>query len=291
MKIIGSILDFPRKTLSEDIWRYSSEDKINELPYLKSEVSFLIKNTVEKYLSHLGLEPVAINLYGGAASYQWSENADIDVSIYTEGWGANITEEKIEEYQDIFKEVEIPYKSYVIHFFLKKPNEKIIEVADAVYDVLNDEWILPPLVLPDDFDPEEYFKPFIKNAEKKAEKFDEEIGKLRRSWGIMAKSSEALEQSKEPEIVKKRIEEEKDIIRKQIEWLGNTFIKIRENRYTMHDALREKMEKDLQIGRFERFQEPEIIWKYLDRAGYNDFLWKLYKIKHNNELEKILAVY
>ena len=157
--------------------------------------------------------------------------------------------------------------------------------------VLNDHWVLPPLILPDHFDPDEYFKPFLKAAESKAKKFDEAIGKLQRAWSTMSKASEAKENAAEPSLVQERIDIEKQTIRDITKWLSNSFLAIRDKRYAMHDVLREKMKKDSSIGRFERFQEPEIIWKYLDRAGYNDFLWKIHKLYSDNRLEKILTTY
>lgn len=291
MQITSSILDFPRKTLSEDIWAYHTADKVDELPQLKSSIKFLIESTADRYLSQLGLSILHCNIYGGAASYQWAHGSDIDVSLYAQGWPENISDADVEKYQETFKKIELPYNDYEIHFFLKHPRDKNIEVSDAVYDVLNDEWVLPPLILPDNFDPDDYFKPFLKVAEKKAKKFDEAFGKLQRSWSIMAKAAEAKKDAKEPELVNERINKEKEIIRDIITWLSDSFLAIRDKRYAMHDALREKMQKSSDIGRFERFQEPEIIWKFLDRAGYNDFLWKLHKLKSSNRLEKILDTY
>jgi hypothetical protein len=139
MKVLSSILDFPRKTLSEDLWRYSSDDKPNELPELKPDLRYSILSNIEKYLRALNLQMVASNLYGGAASYQWSPNSDIDVSVYAKGWPDDITKDSVEKYQAFFKEVEIPYNGYVIHLFLKPPHERDIEVADAVYDVIRNE--------------------------------------------------------------------------------------------------------------------------------------------------------
>jgi hypothetical protein len=107
----------------------------------------------------------------------------------------------------------------------------------------------------------------------------------------MSKASEAKEDAVEPELVQQRIEKEKETIREIVKWLSDTFIKIREARYAMHDRLREKMQQDVEVGRYERFQEPEIIWKYLDRAGYNDFLHKVNKLHSGNGLEKILITY
>jgi hypothetical protein len=289
--VISSILDFPRKTLSEDIWQYQNSDKINELPIIKPVLKNLLLSTINTHLSRLNLTLSASNIYGGAASYQWAPHADIDVSVYAEGWSKDIKDKNIEIYQEYFKKLEVPFKDYVIHFFLKLPHETVLEVADAVYDIINDEWIMPPLVLPKHFDPEVYFKPFLKVAEDKAKKFDVKIGDLRRVWSIMSKASEAKKDAVEPQLVQERINKEKDDIRAIVKWLSDNFVSIRDKRYAMHDKLREKIKKDIEVGRFERFQEPEIIWKYLDRAGYNDFLHKMYKLHSDNKLEKILSTY
>ena len=292
--IFGSILDFPRKTLSEDIWQYqttNSDDKKDELPRLNSTVKNLIISAVEKYLPQLGLKLLDCHLIGGAASFQWSDNTDIDVSVNAEGWPSNLSQIDIEKYHKLFSKIKIPFKTYEIHFFLKDPKEPDIEIAEAIYDVLNDEWILPPLILPKHFDPDDYFKPFIKEAETKAKKFDEGIGKLRRSWSSMNKASESKNDAVEPSLVEQRIKKEKDEINKIIEWLTKTYKAMHDKRDAMHDKLKEKMKKNVEIGRFERFQEPEIIWKYLERAGYNDFLRKLNKLKKTNQLENILSNY
>jgi hypothetical protein len=291
-KATASILDFPRKTLSEDLWRYSTmENKHENLPKLKPDLRLVILNNIDKYLNVLKLNLLHTNLYGGAASYQWSPGSDIDVSVYADGWPENISKEAIEKYQAFFKNVEIPYNGFTIHLFLKPPLEEDIEVADAVYDILEDEWILPPLILPHDFDPDEYFKPFINAAEDKAKRLDKDIGILKRSWKLLEKSSEALPMAEEPEIVKDRIEKEKITIKALIEKLANSYLAIRKKRYALHDKLREKLKEDNTLDRFERFQEPEIIWKYLDRAGYTEFLHKLYTIEKDNQVDTVLDKY
>lgn len=290
-KINASILDFPRKTLSEDIWVYSTNDKKNELPRLSSQLRFLILRSIEKNLRSLNLSLQHSNIYGGAASYQWSENSDIDVSVYASGWPANITSQQVEKHQEFFKKIEIPYMGFKIHLFLKPPNSEDVEVADAVYDIINDEWVLPPLLLPEGFDPDIYFKPFIGAAEAKAKKLDLDIGKLQRSWKSLEKASGAIRDAEDPSMVKDRIEKEKNIIRVLTDRLATSFLVLRNSRYALHDKLKQKLLEDKTLGRFERFQQPEIVWKYLDRAGYLDFLHTLYKIKEDNRLEKILAKY
>jgi predicted nucleotidyltransferase len=289
--VCASILDFPRKVLSEDLWLYASQDKENELPRIKPSLRYLIISQAEKLLRSLNLSLVASNLYGGAASFQWAPGSDIDVSVYASGWPDNISKDQIEKYQGFFKKIEIPFMGFTLHLFLKPPGDKDIEVADAVYDVLRDEWIVPPLILPDHFDPDEYFKPFIKNAEEKCNKLDIDIGRLRRSWKILEKSSQALKEAEDPKTVRSRIEKEKNVVRFLIKKLSDFFITTRERRYALHDTIKEQMLKDTNVGRMARFQEPEILWKYLDRAGYNEFLHQMYKVYSSGNLESVLSKY
>lgn len=287
-KSLGSVLDFPRKKLPETLWDYNDP---NDLPQLNPSLRTLIISTAKNYLLRYNLELYRSMIYGGAASYQWSEGADIDVSLYAKGWSEDIKPDEIEFIQEQFKNIELPFEGYPIHFFLKPPTEGPEEVADAVYDITEDEWILPPLILPENFDPDEYFAPLIKVAETKAKKFDAKIGKLKRAWKILEKSAESKREAKEPKIVEKRIKAQKEKIKALVSELADTFYAIREKRYAMHDKLRDKMHDNVEVGRFERFQEPEIVWKYLDRSGYNDFLWKIYKIDQAKTIDNILAKY
>jgi len=280
---LAGVLDFPRKELSKDVWRYD-QDPANELPRLKPDLRSLILMIADKYLQSVGLSLAGSNLYGGSASYQWSPFADIDVSLYATGWPENITKEEIEKRQEFFKQVEAEYYGMEIHFFLKPPHDKNIEVSDAVYDIVNDEWVLPPLILPKKFNPEEYFKPFIKVAENKAKKIDLEVGKMRRSWKTLKKAYVALDTAEYPEIIQDQIEKEKNIIRNIVQRLAAAFMSIRNRRYALHDKLKEKIANGEDVKGLERFQEPEIVWKYLDLIGYNDVLHKLYKINEKNLL-------
>ena len=283
----SSILDFPRKTLPKDLWVY---DDPNDLPQMKDDVREFILNKAEEAATTFDLKIDEVRIYGGAASYQWAPGTDLDVSV-TIDWQGDETQEDVTDLQGKFKALEeIDYKGYPLHLFLKDPVEKA-ETADAVYNITDDEWILPPLVLPQGFDPDEYFAPMIRVAENKAKKFDALIGELRRSWRLLLKSSGAKEVAREPEEVEERIAAEKDNVKRVIEKLAKEFIKVRENRTELHQKLNERMRQDVNIGRFERFQEPEIIWKYLDRAGYNDYLWKLYKLVSEDHLDDILAKY
>ena len=281
-----SILDFPRETLPLDLWVYDKSGK-ESLPTLSPVLRETVLREATRHLRPFDLKLDGTNFYGGSASYQWSPGADIDVSVYTT-WPENVTPEAIEKVQDYFKDISIPFRGHEIHFFLKGPEDQH-EVADAIYDIYNDEWILPPLILPKGFDPEEYFAPFVKTAENKAKKLDAEIGELGRELTILKKAAEAYDQARDPSAVKDRIEAQRAKVKHIIEHLASTFLSTREARYAMHDQLRQKFGGgDYSAGRFERFQAPEVIWKYLDRAGYIDCLWHLYSLVKNGGLEESL---
>lgn len=286
---LSSLLDFPRKKLSDKLWAYTSEDS---LPDLKDNIRELILTKARKHLDKEDLPLNGVMLYGGAASYQWRPGADVDVSVYTT-WPQAVSEGQVHAAQERFKDVEIGFEGHPIHLFLKPPEESLnqIEVSDAVYDVLKDRWSIPPLVLPSGFDPDEYFKPIIKVAEKKAKHFDLKLGELKREVAILDKASQARKDARDILVVLERINKQKKVVRKLIEELAEDFFETRERRYALHRKLREKMVEDEDIGRFERFQEPEVTWKYLDRAGYVDILWKLYKLTKNNGLEEVLDSY
>lgn len=287
MNIIkSSVLDFPRKKLSETLWVYENPD---DLPKLDSGLRQLILTNAGNYLRRYGLELRSAYIIGGAASYQWSEGTDIDVSLYATGWPDDIREDEIEFLHKQLKDIDLSYQGYPIHFFLQNPDKKEAELSEAVYDLTDDEWELPPLVLPQGFDPEAYFAPLIKSAERKAQALDTKIGQLRRLWKSLEKYSTAKPKAKNPDVVEQRIEKQKEQAKVLIKELAKSFDILWGKRDAMHGELKEKMEKDVNVGRFERFQEPEIIWKYLDRAGYIEFLRKLYKIDKDNTADNILA--
>lgn len=285
-KVLSSILDFPRKTLSQKLWVYDSPE---DLPHLDPQLRDLILSKAKESLSHFNADLLGCLLYGGSASYQWTDGADVDCSLYIDWSKVKHSFEEIEPY---FKEIEIPFRGHPVHLFVKPPDQKDqFEVADAYYDVLHDEWVLPPLVLPKDFDPDEYFKPLIKAAHKKAEKIDLKIGELRRSWKVLEKAHDALPEARDMKAVQERIEIERKKALETAKWLADEFIKVREKRYALHDKIREQINQGKDVGRLARFQEPEVIWKYLDRAGYNDFLYKVRKALDSGALEAILKAY
>lgn len=280
----SGLLDFPRKKLPDSVWEYLPEEP---LPRLRRELRDKILNEARYRTRLMGAKLIGANLYGGASGYQYHEGGDIDVSLYIDWDSFKGNEETI---QDAFKNVEIPWGGYKLHLFIK-PEAQVeqVEVADATYDVFNDKWRLPPLILPGDFDPEIYFKPLIELAEKKAQEIDVLMGRVRREWNKLKKAHEALKEgARDEEVVRHRLELQKEIVSDLVDLLVKEFTDIWVARRKMHDELRSRFVLDRNVGRFERFQPPEVTWKYLDEAGQAEFLKLLAKAHESGAIAKLL---
>ena len=251
-----------------EIWLYEENEP---LPRLQPKLRATILREARFRLSKFGAKLIGCMLYGGAATYQYHKGADIDCSLYID-WNDFQGDEEI--LQEAFKNVEIPWEGYVIHLFVKPSNQQEqIEVADASYNVLKDEWLLPPLILPKNFDPNIYFAPLIEVAERKAEKIDLLMGRVSREWSKLKSALEARKEDPRDEgVVDKRIEIQKVVVSELVDKLVSEFVPVWTARRRMHDELRKTFVSDKNTDRFIRFQPPEVTWKYLDQAGYAEFL-------------------
>jgi hypothetical protein len=226
-------------------------------------------------------------LYGGASGYQYHEGGDIDVSLYID-WDDFKGDEEI--LQEAFKQVEIPWEGYELHLFVKPSNQREqVEVADATYDVLHDDWVLPPLVLPRDFDPDVFFKPMLEMAEQKAQKFDVMMGEIGREWSKLKKALRALQEgARDEHVVREKAYITQQILLDKIDDVCREFVAIWKGRKKLHDQLRQRVINDRNIGRYERFQYPEVVWKYLDEMGYVEYLKVLAKAQEAGTIKTLL---
>lgn len=283
--VTAGLLDFPRKKLPEPIFLSDPE---NPLPQMQPKLRSLILSEARKKLSTFGAELIGANLYGGAASYQYQQGADIDVSLYIDWDDFQGNKDLLEQ---AFKQIEIPYEGFKLHLFVKPEDQKEqIEVADAVYDVFHDDWKIPPLILPKGFDPEIFFQPLIEMAEKKAQEIDVQMGIVGREWVKLKRAVQARSEGpRDDDSVEKRIEIQKTTVQDEVKELCRMFVEIWKGRRKLHDELRIRYVQDRDIDKYERFQYPEVVWKYLDQAGYAEFLKLLSKAEESGVIEKLLG--
>jgi len=292
----SSLLDLPRSQLDPNIWMSDGE-----LPTLRPDFKkFLVQSWehgVQAVLSRSAAPWMKrIIFLGGTASYQWRESSDIDINIvvdfpafrriYTDFASVDEARDYLIQLGHKVNASGVYWQQHPVNFFIQEP-DVFRPVTDAAYDVLEDCWLIPPLVLPEDFDPKKYFAPYLKVAESWMNKFDEVIMSLRRSVIDYKNNQEMREDpylSQDKELLEKRHTEICDEVTLHLKRLLMWFEELHERRSDLYKKLREQEE----AKPFARFQEPEVVWKYLEKYGYLDLLVSL-KTSLPEELPECLS--
>ena len=145
----ASVLDPPRETLPPDIWDLSRDP-----PRLQKQASEVIQS---RLLTSLGDRFKSVSwvtgifVIGSSAGYYWEESSDIDVSVIVDVEQFKLreqgtdTEDPIGTVGSFFMEINeevLSETEHPLNFYAVPLGEEL--KADAVYDVLNDEWVKSP---------------------------------------------------------------------------------------------------------------------------------------------------
>jgi hypothetical protein len=178
------------------------------------------------------------------------------------------------------------FEGHEVHFYLKPLNEQPGEVADAVYDVLNDRWVLAPQ-LDADLDPEKTHRASLASARKVLSQLRLSFGKISEFANYLNRAAENVQNAANPDVVMDFIVH----CREELEYEAKRIVDIlddaREARERLHSKIKEKMlDGNTDAARVERHQYAEVLYKEIDRAGY---LSKCKALKTIVESEKLLA--
>jgi len=277
----GSLLDLPKNQLEPNIW-IAEED---ELPTLRPDLKHLIVRSWEHGVrSVLGTSASPwvkrVIFLGGSASYQWRTESDIDVNIavnfdsfrrlYPRFTDDDMAQKFLIQIAIKINKSGVFWLHHPINYYIQEPGVAK-PVTDAAYDVLEDCWMIPPLVLPEDFDPKVYFKPYLQVAQSWMDKFDATIMDLRRATIDFKKN---VEQRQDPylaqdrELLETRYKDICDEVTLHLRRLLMWFEDLRDRRNELYERLRQQED----YKPYARFQEPEVVYKYLEKYGYLDFL-------------------
>ena len=305
----GSVLDFPRNTLDPAIWEYLED---SELPRLRQDVKYTIRETFLDWARHdMGIDDdsalwlKALYFIGSAATNQWRETSDIDITVV-------INEELVAQYiGDICNisalgdvsscfgaaaaEVLNGYMiaQHPVNYWMQ-PEEKPIDTADAIYNLETDVWIKPPPELPEGFDPSERFAHIRAEAILWARSFDLSINELRRDIADYMDVDEHLGHVDGPlrDMLVKRLNAKGQSIESRTRQILKDFLKIKEQRTRAFETPLDVADPSY-ISR--NWAPAALIYKWLERYGYLDLVKKIlhvYKVKPEgiNSIEAILAL-
>lgn len=248
----ASILDLPNDTLPPEIW-----DLSEDVPRMRRKLRSNIIKHARTLASTHGFEIKAIYMYGSSATYQYTSSADIDISIYPVSLPEGSSYEEILEK---IREVHVPYGTYEIHYYLKKPDAELAETADGSYDVLNDIWLITPVKPEEGYDPLLDHEEMVDVADQRVSEFDEETAKLDRYLSIIERTLAQEKYQEGDEDLLRRLGSYLGKIHDQIEVMDAALLSLKTRRDEFHKTLKPGVVQD-------RFHIDEVIYKYLDSSG------------------------
>ncbi len=165
-------------------------------------------------------------------------------------------------------------------------NPKQELLAEAVYDLLLDKWIIGPKVVPESYDPYEDFSDVMSDVRELAKEADEELGELRRDIvdydtidGVIKNLSGDTKQRLLTKLRDKLFEIEADI--ETLKKLKLDWITLR--RESSKPVSEEEALKDVETAK--KWREANAIFKFLSRYRYIKVISKLEQMLSDKKLE------
>jgi len=229
-----------------------------------------------------------IHVTGSIGTNQYTDDADIDVHIV-------IDESKIRDSEffqkDVFKyfreEGNIVYvKGHPIEVYLQyNPTQEFL--AEAVYNLLNDTWIIGPKIVSKDYDPYEDFSDVFADVKELAGEADTVFGELKRDIVDYYTIEKALN-SLSGDVKKKlliKLRNKVYEIENSIEDLKKTKLDwIHLRRQSSKPVSEEEALKD--VGKAKEWREANAIFKYLSRYKYIKTISKLETMLEDEKLDQ-----
>jgi len=272
----GGILDLPRATLDPDLWEFDGQ------PTLREDVKDIIVDSFMDWVEEQGYSTDWVqDMYfiGSSAGYQYREISDIDITIVPnlEAFHAEISDDK-EEIREFVRKMIKELNGFLIgkhdcNYYIRM--EATIPIGEAIYNIFTDTWIKTAQPLPPEYHPETKFKDQWLVAEARAATIDTVIGKLRRRLSDHEILQEYSEDPDYEERIKPRLEKKEQAIDQWVQWLSREY-------------------KDLWRARNRAYEvegtqtsSANILYKFLERYGYNHLMIGLRKIREEWTVEDI----
>jgi predicted nucleotidyltransferase len=270
---LASVIDQPRKTLSPWIWDAS----VNP-PKIKDEIRKTILDDLYSALEFKLIEPKKwiseVTLTGSSVTNQYLEDTDIDVNVSVNYDLFRALHSFLEFKSDLETRTyirNIVYKlnkkiisgSHLIRYFVIGKDRRL--ESDFVFDLLKDEWIKPPVLVSLDFHPDDVFK----EQKIAAIEMVNSISKIYTNIKIRIEDFRRCQQSINRDFSKEEVT--KDKIREMILILQQAEDDIKDCRIKSFNLKSDSLAYNFSNS----WQENNVIFKYVEKYGYNKPLTKL----------------
>lgn len=299
----ASILDFRKENLDPAIWDISGE-----APVMRPEAREEIINRLIQGLADNGFEKAhewidGLFVIGSSTTYQWEPTSDIDVSVKVDPDkfislelqnAPDVDDEMIRQMLgeiawESLNEIDLPGTKHPVNYFFMT-SAYDLELTDASYNLLDNEWLKLPPDVPKDFDPEMSLDEAWNMARGWAARLDEEIGETRRDvrdYDLLVDYFKNLNDENRG-WVSDRIQEKVDEIESDVAGLASEYEELHDARVSAFTTESRDFDRDKLLQYSRNWLPENIVYKYLERYNYLQLLKALknvYRDSYTNEGE------
>ena len=233
-------------------------------------------------------------LTGSSTTNQFDRDSDIDVTVVVDfdklrecfsvvGYSEYSNSELMRNIKDIISKIngfKIEGTNHEVNYYVVSDKKKVIDFAnfDSVYDIFSGEWVVPPVLVPLDYDAESTFPEEFREATEIARSLDVELGDVRRDSEKVSHFLEKLEKVPEEDRarLRRKIEDAAKKLDRDIKNIVRIYNKILYKR-------RRGFQKNLDLREdgyiTSRNWSPENIkYKWLERWKYIELIKEIDKI-------------
>ena len=268
--ISESSIDFPRQTLSQDVWE-QTDDGYKLRKDVKDKIIKALSSFPELDLLNIAKE---VKIIGSIGSNLYNDETDIDIHVIPNIkllQGVNL-EELQHDIFSYYKENRDTNNWYAG----KHPFEVYLQLDSlqdlmsiAVYDIITDNWIKKPEFKKLDYNPYEVFKDVYNNIKNLTKDTDIKIAELRRDYIDYKTIMSAFREL--PDYYRTNL---KNYLRDKIKELEEGILSLAKDRESWREMRREfsktpeefKSIEDLRLS--DKWQDANASFKFLDRYLY-----------------------
>jgi len=280
-----SSIDFPRKDLDLNVW-----DKKDSIYTIKPEVKKKILDIISEY-SDRNLNDIAkeIHIVGSIGTNQWDDGADIDVHLIIskaiDVYGDEKFQTKVMKWFNENREVIDGYiNNHPIEVYPQYDKNQDL-MSDSCYDLIVDEWLTGPKIVPSDYNPYEDFSDIADDLRNVVEDADKLFGELKRDvidYDVIKQAMEQLSPERKElflDRLKSKLEEIEEDIRilytKRKEWTDAR--KLASKPSTPEEAL-----EDVELAK--RWKNQNALFKFVNRYKYLKIIKDLKNLLADEEI-------
>ena len=270
----ASIFDYPRSDLDKNIWQMDDSG-----PTLKREVKDEIITDLLSALRRDGYkvpEEWISNLYyiGSTATYQHKDDSDIDITMsidyddYRKTNKSDLSDDDIRnELIDVLLKINekiLTGTNHPINYFIRPPDKPEV-ISVAIYDIINDMWIVSPKHTPvDEYKHPKDYKGVYNEAIAWARRFDLQVGELRRDMieYMEIKNHIALLSNDDKKKLSDSLRAHFDEVVNNLKLISDEFEQIKHDRVKAYESDEYDNVNDMQKSR------ENIVYKLLERYKY-----------------------